>query len=428
MLMPDNWISSAHAQAQSMLAPHLDAFAHKTFSEIIDEEGNQYVDIVFEGGGMLGISLVGYTWVLEQAGIRFRGIGGASAGAINAALLASLGKPHEKKSDQLLTIMNEKNFFDFVDGSRPMKRLIDYVLNGRKRIWKSAYHFIRLILSLASILRKEGINPGNNFEHWLRTVMMVRGNVHSLLDLEKQLQPSHPVFLRGDSRPENPDILRGTSKYWQNVQNPTFRLGIIAADITTETKVEFPKMAPLYWQNTDAVHPAEMVRASMSIPVFFQPKKVTDLPTDKKQEWEDWAGIDIEVDFDNTYPTEIRFADGGIMSNFPFDLFHRVSGTPNAPTFGVKLEEEKRNNTIDGMLSYLGAAFNAARHVYDYSYQANVPEMRQLVAKIPIAKGIHWLDFKMEDKKKEKLFLAGVQRAIAFLRAFNWPEYRSSRS
>lgn len=205
-------------------------------------------------------------------------------------------------------------------------------------------------------------------------------------------------------------------------------MGIIAADITTETKVEFPKMAPLYWQNTDAVHPAEMVRASMSIPVFFQPKKVTDLPTDKKQEWEDWAGIDIEVDFDNTYPTEIRFADGGIMSNFPFDLFHRVSGTPNAPTFGVKLEEEKRNNTIDGMLSYLGAAFNAARHVYDYSYQANVPEMRQLVAKIPIAKGIHWLDFKMEDKKKEKLFLAGVQRAIAFLRAFNWPEYRSSRS
>jgi hypothetical protein len=75
----------------------------------------------------LALPLVGYTWVLEQAGIRFRGIGGASAGAINAALLASLGKPHEKKSDQLLTIMNEKNFFDFVDGSRPMKRLIDYV-------------------------------------------------------------------------------------------------------------------------------------------------------------------------------------------------------------------------------------------------------------------------------------------------------------
>lgn len=53
----------------------------KEFSDILDAEGNQYVDLVMEGGGMLGIALVGYTYVLEQAGIRFLGVGGTSAGS-----------------------------------------------------------------------------------------------------------------------------------------------------------------------------------------------------------------------------------------------------------------------------------------------------------------------------------------------------------
>jgi NTE family protein len=30
-------------------------------SDVTDEQGNQYVDLVQEGGGVLGIALVGYT-------------------------------------------------------------------------------------------------------------------------------------------------------------------------------------------------------------------------------------------------------------------------------------------------------------------------------------------------------------------------------
>ena len=53
----------------------------KAFSDIIDDEGNQYVDLVQEGGGVLGIALVGYTYILETAGIRFFHLAGTSAGA-----------------------------------------------------------------------------------------------------------------------------------------------------------------------------------------------------------------------------------------------------------------------------------------------------------------------------------------------------------
>ena len=44
-----------------------------------------------QGGDVLGIAIVGYTYALEEVGLRFLGLGGSSAGAINALLLASTG-------------------------------------------------------------------------------------------------------------------------------------------------------------------------------------------------------------------------------------------------------------------------------------------------------------------------------------------------
>jgi predicted acylesterase/phospholipase RssA len=41
------------------------------------------------GGGLLGIAHVGFVCILEKAGVRFRGIGGTSAGAINAIIIAA---------------------------------------------------------------------------------------------------------------------------------------------------------------------------------------------------------------------------------------------------------------------------------------------------------------------------------------------------
>lgn len=38
----------------------------KKFSDIIDNNNCQYVDLVQEGGGVLGIALVGYVYVLEK--------------------------------------------------------------------------------------------------------------------------------------------------------------------------------------------------------------------------------------------------------------------------------------------------------------------------------------------------------------------------
>lgn len=66
---------------------------------------------------MLGVGLLGYTYVLEQAGIRFIGLGGTSAGAINTILMAtSRAAPDEPCSLNMLDIMTKMEFLKFLDG------------------------------------------------------------------------------------------------------------------------------------------------------------------------------------------------------------------------------------------------------------------------------------------------------------------------
>lgn len=54
-------------------------------------------------------------------------------------------------------------------------------------------------------------------------------------------------------------------------------LKIVAADITTQTRAVFPEDAGTYWAN-GGVNPAAFVRASMSIPFFFEPFEVSNVP------------------------------------------------------------------------------------------------------------------------------------------------------
>ncbi|HDR50015.1 MAG TPA: Patatin, partial [Mariniphaga anaerophila] len=86
----------------------------KIFSDVLDEQGFQYVDLVQEGGGVLGIALVGYTSVLEAAGIRFFHLAGTSAGAINTLVLAGIDSMDKEKSGLVLEKLAQQDLFEFV--------------------------------------------------------------------------------------------------------------------------------------------------------------------------------------------------------------------------------------------------------------------------------------------------------------------------
>ena len=381
------------------------AIPEKHFSDFLDAEGNQYVDLVMEGGGVLGIALVGYTYVMEEMGIRFLRIAGTSAGAINALLIASLGPPSARKSVRIAGALANLRLWDFIDGGSGVRRFVAALLKGA---WPPIIVFRGLVI-LYRIFRYLGLNPGEVFERWL-TGILAEGGIQTSADLTRVMRTLPAGFRTREGK-----LLA--------IDDADPYLAIVAADITTETKVEFPRMAPLYWTEPEKENPAAFVRASMSIPFVFQPRTLRQVPQgpDAEKRWRDLAS------FSGTIPPLCVLVDGGIMSNFPIDLFHTPESVPSAPTFGVKLGGGKRHmQDVGSPFSLGGAVFNAARHTLDYDFLVRHPDYSELVAHVDTA-GFNWLDFGMSDRQKIDLFVRGAQAAMDFLISFDWEKYKEIR-
>jgi NTE family protein len=412
-----------------------------TVSDLTDEHGCQYVDLVLEGGGVLGIALLGFTYGLEEAGIRFRHIGGTSAGAITALLLASCDDPDCAKSEQLAAVLADARFSDFMDGGRDARKLFE--LAFERTGWRSRVAFgfsnaLSVVRGARALAKHKGLHPGDAFEQWLGGVLAGYG-IRTLADLRQRFPPEPgaafepPLTLR--PRPGRDDD--------RHIDAP--RLALIAAEITTETKVTFPEMAPLFYANPAGVPPAAFARASMSVPGFFYPMRVEGVPqgAEADQRWKRLAGY-TGVHFDTAY-----FMDGGIVSNFPIHAFHRRTGPgspirryPHAPTFGVKLGSKARESynphtELDTLGGMAAAMFGTATHALDYDFVTRNPEYKQLVSFVDT--GDHfWLDFDLSPGAKRDLFARGVTGARNFLLgwtdasgktrpAFDWQGYLDAR-
>src|SRR4051812_7864257 len=120
-------------------------------SDVVDDEGHQYVNLVQKGGGVLGIALVGYTYILEQMDIRFIRLAGTSAGAINTALMVVTGTKQECKSEKILKNICDLEFIRLVDGHPAARWLISkFITHGdfAKKIkrWITGIIFILVLL------------------------------------------------------------------------------------------------------------------------------------------------------------------------------------------------------------------------------------------------------------------------------------------
>lgn len=378
----------------------------KPFSDVLDSNNNQYIELVQEGGGVLGVALIGYTYILEQMGLRFFSLAGTSAGSINALLLASLGKINETKSDKLIQLLANKNLYDFVDGDSDAKEFVEALVEKARRV-KVVWKGMQIIDNLFDDM---GLNPGDNFLEWLKDAIGKQGitNTGELLDQMTTL-------------PDDLKIREGVNRDLVGLKP---RFAVITADLTTETKVEFPRMRTLYWADHEKVNPAVFVRASMSIPYFFSPLVVNALPKDAaaSQRWEELAGYRGEI------PESAHFVDGGIMSNFPIDLFHKFNSIPRMPTFGIRLGVDRNEfNKISTPLNLFGAMFNSIRHLHDYDFILKNPDYKLLIKQINIGEH-NWLNFALTDAEKIDLFIRGAQAAADFLREFNWDGYKKVRA
>ncbi|HRJ31071.1 MAG TPA: patatin-like phospholipase family protein [Cyclobacteriaceae bacterium] len=397
-----------NALQQTDIHDRLHRLEGRRFSDVTDHNGFQYVDLVQEGGGVLGIALVGYTYVLEQARIRFFSLAGTSAGAINTLLLASLGKISDAKSERILELLANQNLFEFVDGNASVRKLVQqFIRNAPFKVVTLALNALKLLRILKT---KLGLNPGNLFEQWLTEALRQAG-VTTLDDLEARRRKL-PAGL--------------THRGGEDLSQAIAKLAIITSDITTHTKVEFPRMASLYWANPGKVSPALLVRASMSIPFFFEPYQVHNIPNQPEQtkRWDEYAR------YTGPIPPSVKFVDGGMLSNFPINVFHRTDGKlPTRPTFGVRLSAYRDNySKVNNLFSFSGAMISTMRQIHDYDFLMKNPEYRKLICRIDADQEFNWLNFEMSENEKVNLFVLGAQKAIKFLEDFDWEDYKKVRA
>jgi NTE family protein len=435
-------------------------------SDVLDDKGNQYVDLVQKGGGVWGIALVGYTYVLEEMGIRFMKLAGTSAGAINTAMLTSIGTKQDAKSKTVLQMLCDLDMFSFVDGHPFARRVIKKFITNKdfaKRIksWLAimavilvflivgsmaslglqhaypAVHYVTIgifvllgiyIVLLGAIasyfvrlmnrLKNSGfgINPGDVFYDWVKK-QMADHDVSTVQNLrDKASQPIPGLHLRGD-RKEGVNDLKGS-------------VALITSEIVTENKIQFPEMCDLFRpkDKEEELKPAGFVRASMSIPVFFESYYINRIPVDDpevKAAWESRFQV-------KEPPTTTRFVDGGLLSNFPLNLFYNPNvHTPRLPTFGIDLIEiEKDKESKDpkdwSFGSYLGKMFNTIRDYYDKDFLLKNRILEKGVGKVNMT-GYNWLNFFMSDEDKLKMFAIGAQAAAAFLKEYKWDKFKENR-
>ena len=366
-------------------------------SDIRDDAGHQYVDLVMEGGGTLGIALLGYIYVLEVMGIRFMQLAGTSAGSIVSVLLAGGGAIYEAKSEWLIESVAGKDFYDFVDGDREIRAFVDSMLDPNARKTKK----VRLTTKVLDDLREHyGLCPGVAFQEWM-TGLLNECGVWTLADMRRsrKIAPSGICNITSGK-----PIL---ADRWE-------RLSVVTADITTGTKIALPDMAHLYWADPEQANPADFARASMSVPVFFYPFVVKNVPNGEKAE-QNWAKT---ANYHGNVPPEAYFVDGGAMSNFPISLFYKPEFLSEAPIFGIKIGADRNTyNVCDSFGGFASAMLGSMMSFYDNDFFMQHPELAQFVGVIDSG-DYNWLDFKISDEGKLDLFVRGARAAQVFLKNF----------
>ncbi len=435
-------------------------------SDVVDNNENQYVNLVQKGGGVLGVALVGYTYILEQMGIRFLRLAGTSAGAINTALMTVIGKKEDAKSLSILQSICDLNFFNLVDGHPASRWIIkkfithqDFTVKVKKwitgiviiaflllagdvtfvglehkihsltvftKLFFVLTGFYFLLIALATFYSGRlfkrlknsgyGINPGNYFYDWIKQ-QLIANDVHTVSDLNAKASTLPELHLRTNN-PEGVASLKG---------DVTF----IASELVTQNKIQFPDMCFLFRtkDNIDSLQPAGFIRASMSIPVFFESYMINDIPCTTDEIKNAWLNMMDEPD----PPTTARFVDGGMLSNFPINIFYNPKVvTPRLPSFGIDLDDSKpddaeKNATAWSLVGYIGRMFNTIRYYYDKDFLLKNKVYEKGIGKIPLS-DYNWLNFFLSDQDKIDMFVLGAKAATKFLMEFNWDDYKNNRT
>lgn len=319
------------------------------------------VDLVLEGGGVKGIGLAGAVLELAAAGYTFQRVAGTSAGAIAAALIAALNAA-AKPLSQLDDILSTVDYPKFTARSH-LRAALGRVGDGE-----------RLLLHM-------GLFDGDYLVEWLG-------------DALREIGITRFGQLRLSDR--DADKTLTTSQ--------RYTLVVHTADITRGHLVRLPWDYPRYGRpDTDNELIVDAVRASMSIPFFFDPVRL--------------RAPAATVDGCNYEAGSVTWVDGGLLSNFPIEVFDRCDGQPARwPTVGIKLSARQTlvqaGASVTNVLSEAQACLHTLLDNADRYYLTPDKAARTIFVD---SAGLTATDFALTAADKQKLAANGHQAARSWL-------------
>jgi NTE family protein len=241
-------------------------------------------------------------------------------------------------------------------------RSIDY----RKILDRNLVGHIPLIGGGLSLLLSDGVYRGAYLQQLL-TDLLAEFGVHTFADLRTGEQPDQFAW----------------------------SLVVTASDLSRRQLVRIPWDLRSYGIDPDTFPVARAVHASAAIPYIFEPVRV--------------GGA--------------TWVDGGLLSDFPVDLFDRPG--PRWPTFGIRLSARPGippTHPVHGPVSLGIAAIESLLSNQDNAYIDDPCTVRRTIF-VP-ADEVSPIDFGITDKQREALYQRGLQAGQDFLKTWNYADYQ----
>lgn len=173
-------------------------------------------------------------------------------------------------------------------------------------------------------------------------------------------------------------------------------LVVTASDLSRRRLVRIPWDLDSYGIDPDDFSVARAVRASSAIPFVFEPVRV------RGATW----------------------VDGGLLSNFPIQLFDRSDADPLWPTFGIRLSARPGippTHPVHGPFALGFAALETLISNQDTAYLDDPCTVRRTIF-VPAGE-ISAIDFDITAQQREELYARGVHAAQQFQQTWSFAEY-----
>lgn len=251
----------------------------------------------------------------------------------------------------------------------PISRLADIMraIDYRKFLDRNLIGRVPLIGGALSLLTSDGVYRGAYLEELLAGLLGDLG-VRTFGDLRTGEQPEQFAW----------------------------SLVVTASDLSRRRLVRIPWDLSTYGIDPDEFSVARAVHASSAIPYVFEPVRV--------------AGA--------------TWVDGGLLSDFPVQLFDRPDAQPRWPTFGIRLSARPGippTHPVHGPVSLGLAAIETLVSNQDNAYIDDPCTVRRTI--FVDADEVSPIDFDITAQQREALYQRGLQAGQQFLRTWNYADY-----